>query len=189
MIQTWVALPEKDEESAPTFVNYKPSQMPEFTDTGVWWRLIAGEAFGEKSPVGTRSPLLYMHCELEKGANLALPAGYSERGVYVVHGTLSVDHVRYGPGHLVVFARGEMPVLRAESACTLMVLGGEPLGERHIWWNFVSSRKERIEQAKSDWLEGRIALPPGDDQEFIPLPPDRRKKEDHGQVPPPEALS
>jgi len=187
MMQTWVALPEKDEESSPSFTNYKSAQLPVFTDKGIWWRLIAGEAYGQKSAVATHSPLVYLHVELEKQTSFALPADYSERGIYVAKGSLEIMGVKYPSGNLVVFHPGEDPVITATEPSSLMVLGGEPLGPRHIWWNFVSSRKERIEQAKTDWKEGRIQLPPNDNKEFIPLPADNRPAKESG--PAPEALS
>lgn len=186
MIQTWVALPEKDEEASPSFDNYKPGQLPVFTDTGVWMRLIAGEAFGLKGQVKTHSSLFYLHVVLEKGARFGIPAGHAERGAYLVKGNLEVSGRSYTPGQMLVFKKGAEPVLLAKEATTLMLLGGEPLGERFIWWNFVSSRKERIEQAKADWKEGRILLPPTDNLEFVPLPED---KSSPAGSPPPQALS
>jgi len=188
MIQTWVALPEKDEESHPSFDNYKPAQLPIFTDKGVWMRLIAGNAFGLKNEVKTHSPLFYMHVVLEQGASFTLPTGHSERGIYVVKGTVELGGIRYKEGQMVVFRKEAEPKLLAQEAAVLMMLGGEPLGERFIWWNFVSSRRERIEQAKSDWKEGRIMLPPTDEHEFIPLPEDKSKPAGSAP-PPPEILS
>ncbi|EMR01192.1 Quercetin 2,3-dioxygenase [Cesiribacter andamanensis AMV16] len=160
MIQTWVALPEKDEEAAPSFANYQPELLPVFTDKGVWMRLIAGEAFGLKNGVSTHSPLFYLHVVLEAGARFGLPQGHSERGIYLAKGGIEVNGHRYGPGQLLVFSKGVDPVLSATEPTTLMLLGGEPLGERFIWWNFVSSRKERIEQAKADWKEGAYSAAP-----------------------------
>lgn len=186
MIQTWVALPEKDEEANPAFNNYKPDQLPVFTDTGVWMRLIAGNAYGLKSSVKTHSPLFYLHVTLEKDAPFGLPKEHTERGVYVVKGSVEVSGRAYTTGQLLVFGKGVDPILIAKEKSTVMLLGGEPLGERYIWWNFVSSRKERIEQAKADWKEGRIILPPTDNSEFIPLPEDKLKL---AGTPPPEALS
>ena len=188
MIQTWVALPEKDEESDPTFTNYSPDELPVFTDKGIWMRLIAGDAFGEKNSVKTHSPLFYVHVELHAGATVTLPAGYSERGLYVVKGTVSFEGRSYGVGDLLVFRRNAEPVLRASQDTTVMMLGGEPVGERFIWWNFVSSRKERIEQAKADWKEGRIILPPNDNHDFVPLPEDKSRPAGSGP-PQPEVLS
>jgi len=187
MIQTWVALPERDEEQSPTFENYKPEVLPVFTDRGIWMRLIAGDAFGLRNGVKTNSPLFYLHVVLQAGARLGLPEGYSERAVYVAKGSIGVAGSIYTPGQMIVFGKGNDPVLIAKEPSTVMLLGGEPLGERFIWWNFVSSRKERIEQAKSDWKEGRIILPPLDSHEFIPLPEDKTRPV--GSAPPPPALS
>jgi redox-sensitive bicupin YhaK (pirin superfamily) len=172
MIQTWVALPEKDEEAAPSFTNYAPAELPVFTDKGVWMRLMAGDAYGLKNDVKTHSPLFYLHVVLEQGARFGVPLGYSERGFYIVKGSVEVSGRAYQQGQMLVFNKGVDPVIVARQGTTLMMLGGEPLGERFIWWNFVSSRKERIEQAKEDWKQGRIILPPNDDHDFIPLPDD-----------------
>lgn len=186
MIQTWVALPEKDEESAPAFDNYKPEQLPVFTDKGVWMRLIAGNAFGLKNNVKTHSPLFYLHAVLDPGARFGLPKEHSERGFYIAKGSVEVSGNTYGAGQMLVFNKGVDPVIQAKELTTLMLLGGEPLGERFIWWNFVASRKERIEQAKADWKEGRIILPPSDNLEFVPLPEDHSRPASN---PPPQALS
>lgn len=188
MIQTWVALPEKDEESMPSFDNYKPEVLPVFTDKGVWMRLIAGSAYGLQSHVRTHSPLFYLHVVLQPGARFGLPKEHSERGFYIVKGSIEIGGQTFSAGQMLVFSKGVDPILLAKEESTLMMLGGEPLGQRFIWWNFVSSRKERIEQAKADWKEGRIILPPTDNQEFIPLPEDRSKPA--GTTPPaPEPLS
>jgi redox-sensitive bicupin YhaK (pirin superfamily) len=175
LIQTWVALPEKEEETDPAFENFKPEQLPVFTDTGIWMRVIAGNAYGLQNEVKTLSPLFYLHVVLEAGTRFALPQEHSERGVYIVRGTLETGGQLYREGQLLVFTKKSDPVLLAKEHCTLMLLGGEPLGDRFIWWNFVSSRKERIEQAKEDWKQGRIILPPNDNHEFIPLPDDKSK--------------
>src|SRR4051812_3660645 len=187
MIQTWVALPEKDEEEAPSFANYIPEQLPVFTEKGVWMRLIAGDAFGLRNEVKTNSPLFYLHVVLEKGAKFGLPKEHSERGFYIAKGSIELSGVIYNAGQMLVFNKGVDPLITANENTTLMLLGGEPLGERFIWWNFVSSRKERIEQAKEDWKQGRIILPPNDNQEFIPLPDDESKPA--GNSPRPEPLS
>lgn len=186
MIQTWVALPEKDEEAAPSFDNYQPEALPVFTEAGVWMRLIAGDAFGLRNGVKTRSPLFYVHTVLNEGARFGIPKEHSERAIYVAKGSVEISGRNYTPGQMLVFSKGVDPIILAKEKSTLMLLGGEPLGERYIWWNFVSSRKERIEQAKADWKEGRIVLPPGDSQEFIPLPEDRSRPAGN---PPPEPLS
>mgnify|MGYP006145436847 FL=1 len=170
LMQLWVALPEADEETDPAFTHYPAADLPVHDEAGVWMRLIAGEAYGMKSPVRTHSPLFYLHTEWQPGARLALPGGYSEQAAYVARGEVEYDGVTYVPGQLLVFGYDTDATLKAHTKATLMVFGGEPVGERHIFWNFVSSRKERIEQAKADWAAGRIALPPDDDQEWIPLP-------------------
>jgi redox-sensitive bicupin YhaK (pirin superfamily) len=186
MIQTWVALPEKEEEGDPSFTNYKAEQLPIFTETRVWMRLIAGNAYGLKSIVRTHSPLFYVHVVLDPGARFGLPKGHSERGAYIVRGSVKVNGITYTAGKLMVFTKGVDPLIIANEPATLMMLGGEHLGDRYIWWNFVSSRKERIEQAKEDWQQGRILLPPTDNEEFVPLPKDNSKP---AGGPPPGALS
>ena len=186
MIQTWVALPEKDEETNPTFDNYKPEQLPIYTDTGVWMRLVAGNAYGLRSTVKTHSPLFYMHAILNNGARFGLPHEHSERAIYVVKGSVEVDNQTYTTGQMLVFSKGADPMIFSKTGATLLLLGGEPLGERFIWWNFVSSRRERIEQAKADWQQGRIILPPDDNHEFVPLPEDKMKMKGD---PSPQALS
>ncbi len=185
MIQTWVALPEKNEEDAPSFKNYTADELPIFTDTGVWMRLIAGNAYGLESNVQTSSSLFYLHVVLNKDARFGLPQNHSERGVYIAKGELEVNGTRFNEGKLLMFTKNADPVIIAKTDSTLMLLGGEPLGDRYIWWNFVSSRRERIEQAKEDWKQGRIILPPNDNHEFIPLPADKSKP----AGPPPEVLS
>ncbi|WP_423148389.1 pirin family protein [Rubrolithibacter danxiaensis] len=186
MIQTWVALPEKDEEGAPSFNNYQPEQLPIFTDTGVWMRLIAGNAYGVTNDVKTHSPLFYIHVVLDTGAHFGLPKEHAERGIYIAKGSIEIAGRTYQEGQMLVFTKSADPVIIAKEPATIMLLGGEPLGERYIWWNFVSSRKERIDQAKSDWKEGKILLPPTDNKEFIPLPEDKSRP---SGSPPPEALS
>jgi redox-sensitive bicupin YhaK (pirin superfamily) len=186
MLQTWVALPENDEETNPTFKNYKPEALPVYTDKGVWMRLIAGNAYGLKSDVKTHSPLFYLHANIDKNTSFAIPKEHSERSIYITRGRVEVSGRVYGPGQMLVFSKGVDPLMRATENSTLMLLGGEPLGERFIWWNFVSSRAERIEQAKADWENGRFTLPPNDDKEFVPLPEEQSRPAGN---PPPEALS
>lgn len=186
MIQTWVALPEKDEESAPSFNNYRPDKLPVFTDKGIWMRLIAGNAYGLNSNVKTNSPLFYIHAVLNGNTKFSLPNEHSERAIYIAKGSLETGGNIYRDGQMLVFTHGVAPSIVAKEDTTIMLLGGEPLGERFIWWNFVSSRKERIEQAKEDWKQGRIVLPPNDNHEFIPLPQDKSKP---AGGPPPEVLS
>ncbi|HLT77415.1 MAG TPA: pirin family protein [Ferrovibrio sp.] len=171
-IQAWVALPEADEETDPAFFHHGSDELPVFEEDGVWGRLIAGEAFGHAARVRTHSPLFYLHWELTPGARVTLPTEYPERAVHVTAGAIEVGGQRYEQGQMLVFASGAPVDIRALEASTVMALGGEPVGPRFIEWNFVSSRKERIEQAKADWRAGRMKLPDLDNAEFIPLPPD-----------------
>jgi redox-sensitive bicupin YhaK (pirin superfamily) len=168
-------LPDRDEECAPAFDHYAAERLPVLEDSGVWARLIAGTAFGLTSAVKTHAPLFYLHVILRPGARIELPQGYAERAAYIAKGSVEVEGRTYSAGQMLVFSREEQTDLRASEAATIMLLGGEPLGERFIWWNFVSSRKERIEQAKADWKAGRIDLPPHDNKEYIPLPEERLK--------------
>lgn len=169
-IQAWVALPESNEEDDPAFDHYAAETLPMFTEAGVSGRIIAGTAYGLTSPAKTHTPLFYLHVELQPGARLELPTGYPERAVYVALGRIDIDGAQYLPGQMAVLSAGGAPCITALQASRIMLLGGEPVGPRHIWWNFVSSRKDRIEQAKADWSAGRIALPMQDNDEFIPLP-------------------
>jgi redox-sensitive bicupin YhaK (pirin superfamily) len=186
MIQTWVALPEEAEESDPNFMNYKKADLPVFSDKGVWMRLIAGSAFGLMNDVQIHSPLFYLHVELENQTSLGLPNKHQERAIYIVKGSVEFGGRKFNEGQMLVFKNKSEPTIKALEHSTLMFLGGEPLGERFIWWNFVSSRKDRIEQAKADWKEGRIILPPNDNKEFIPLPDDKLRLTEN---PSPEPLS
>jgi redox-sensitive bicupin YhaK (pirin superfamily) len=171
-IQSWVALPDEDEETDPSFTHYGPADLPTLEDGGVWMRMLAGEAFGVRSRVKAHSPLFYVHWRLKAGATVKLPAAYSERAAYVVSGLVEAAGGSYGAGQMLVFSRGAAAVLIATAPAIVMALGGEPLGERFIEWNFVSSSKARIEQAKADWRAGRMRLPDLDDEEFVPLPAD-----------------
>jgi redox-sensitive bicupin YhaK (pirin superfamily) len=171
-IQTWIALPLEDEETAPTFDHYGAGALPAHEEAGVGARLVAGAAFGQRSPVSTHSPLFYIHWTLAPGARAALPAEYSERAAYVAQGMVEVDGRELRDGQMAVFAPGETIEFRALTAAVVMLLGGEPVGPRFIEWNFVASSKERLEQAKADWRAGRMKLPEADDKEFIPLPGD-----------------
>ena len=171
-IQSWVALPEADEETDPAFDHYDAGELPEFNEDGVRCRLVAGQAYGLASRVKTHSPMFYLHCELDTGGRAQLPDGYAERAAYVVRGAVEVAGERHGPGQMLLFTAGKPALLTALEPSLVMLLGGEPLGERFIEWNFVSSSKERIEQAKADWRAGRMKLPDLDNGEFIPLPGD-----------------
>lgn len=168
-IQAWVALPTEDEETAPSFSHHAGADLPQWTEAGVHGQLIAGSAYGLTAGVRTHSPLFYAHLDLEPGAFAEVPSGYTERAVYVATGEIEVDGQRHGAGRMLVLGRGTSQI-RALERSTIMVLGGEPLGERFLYWNFVSSSKERLEQAAQDWRAGRMKLPDADHDEFIPLP-------------------
>lgn len=186
MIQTWVALPTKDEEAAPSFNNYTADELPIFTDKGVWMRLIAGDAYGLNNHVKTHSPLFYLHVMLNPGSHFGLPNEHAERAIYIAKGSVEIAGRTYSAGQMLVFNTGVDPLIVSKEHTTLMLLGGEHVGDRYIWWNFVSSSKERIEQAKEDWKQGRFELPPTDNDEFVPLPEDNSRP---AGGPPPQALS
>lgn len=169
-IQAWVALPEADEETAPAFSHHSIDDQPEFHQDGATARLIAGTIFGRTAKAKTHSPMFYLHWAVPAGATAELPADYPDRAVYVATGAIEVDGQVHAAGRMLVFRPGGAVALRAVEPSTVMALGGEPLGERFLEWNFVSSSRERIEQAKADWRAGRMKLPDHDDQEFIPLP-------------------
>jgi len=169
-IQAWVALPVEDEETDPEFTHYPADELPTFDEGGAFGRLIAGSLWGLPSPVRTHSPLFYLHWALEAGAQATLPAEYSERAIYVASGAIEIGNQRIGVGDMAVLSPGSSVDLAADGPTVLMALGGEPVGHRFIDWNFVSSSKARIEQAKADWRAGRMKLPINDDQEWIPLP-------------------
>jgi redox-sensitive bicupin YhaK (pirin superfamily) len=171
-IQAWVALPERDEEREPAFFHHGTEDLPTLEATGASCRLIVGEAFGARAKVETHSPMFYVHWQLARDARAELPADYSERAIYVAAGSVEADGQVLRAGDMAVFAPRESAALRALEPAIVMGLGGEPLGERFIEWNFVSSSKERIDQAKADWRAGRMKLPDADNQEFIPLPGD-----------------
>jgi redox-sensitive bicupin YhaK (pirin superfamily) len=171
-IQSWVALPDRDEEVAPTFAHHEGVDLPTHQDAGVWLRLLAGEAFGLRAAVKTCSPLFYVHTVLEPGARIELPADLGERAAYVVSGSVETDGQRIPEMHMVVFTPRAEAIVQATTRSVLMLLGGAAVGERFIEWNFVSSSLERIAQAKADWRAGRMKLPDLDHEEFIPLPPD-----------------
>jgi redox-sensitive bicupin YhaK (pirin superfamily) len=171
-IQSWVALPEGDEETAPVFAHHASHDLPIHEDRGLWLRLLAGEAFGLRAAVRIHSPLFYVHLRLPPAARITLPREYPERAAYLVSGAVSADGAPLAPGQMIVFERDAAALLEASVPSVLMLLGGEPVGERFIEWNFVSSSRQRIEQAKADWRAGRMKLPDGDNEEFIPLPPD-----------------
>lgn len=169
-IQAWVALPREAEEAAPGFAHHAAAALPTYEDGGLWARLVAGEGFGVRAPVQTHSPLFYVHWRLAAGARGQLPAEYPERAAYVAQGAVEVEGRTYEAGKMLVFKPGAPVTFKAITPAIVMLLGGEPVGPRFIEWNFVSSSRERIEQAKADWRAGRMKLPDADDKEFIPLP-------------------
>jgi redox-sensitive bicupin YhaK (pirin superfamily) len=171
-IQAWVALPTEHEETDPSFAHHPAAELPLFKQDGARARLIAGEAMGARAPVRTHSPLFYIHCELADGARAELPAHYPERAAYVAAGAVELNGERFTEGRMLVFQPGPPVRFSAIGPVVLMLLGGEPIGERFIEWNFVSSSKERIARAKADWRAGRMKLPDLDNGESIPLPPE-----------------
>jgi redox-sensitive bicupin YhaK (pirin superfamily) len=167
-----VALPNGEEETAPAFAHHEGDDLPVHRDGGVWLRLLAGEAFGLRAAVKTHSPLFYLHVELEAGARIALPREHVERAVFLVSGGAGADGRAIAATQMAVFSNDAEAVVQATESSVLMLLGGAPVGERFIEWNFVSSSRERIAQAKADWRAGRMKLPDPDNEEFVPLPPD-----------------
>jgi len=169
-LQTWLALPHKHEETDPAFEHFKADKMPRIEGDGVALTLVAGSGWGKRSPVGVFTETLYADIRIDADANLTLPPEHEERGVYVLGGRVEIDGEPFEPGTMLVLRPGNTVDIRATDAAHVMAVGGESAdGPRHIWWNFVSSSQERIEQAKADWKAGRFAPVPGDD-EFIPLP-------------------
>jgi len=179
-IQTWVGLPQKDEETAPHFQHFAARELPEREDKGVTLRMITGEAFGLASPVKTFSPIFYAEARFETGGSFTVAADHEERALFIVEGELQIGGGEqgvevHGAGAMLFLEPGEIVTLFADAPSRVMLFGGAPLdGARHMWWNFVSSSKERIEAAKADWRAGVFGKIPGDDAEFIPLPEDRR---------------
>jgi redox-sensitive bicupin YhaK (pirin superfamily) len=171
-IQAWVGLPVESEETDPAFSHHAGADLPQIEDDGVSIRLIAGTAFGARAGVKIHSPLFYAHIALSQHGQIELPGEYEERAAFVAQGNAEVDGRTFQTGQMLIFASGQPAVIKAENAARIMVLGGDPIGERHLEWNFVSSSRERIEQAKADWRAGRFKLPDRDNSEFIPLPPD-----------------
>ena len=173
-IQSWIGLPQADEEAPPSFQHFARADLPEREEKGVTLRLIAGEAFGLKSPVKTFSPIFYADARFEAGGALHYPAEHEERALLIIEGEVHIGDEEvevHGPGAMLALEPGEEVTLYTDAPARVMLLGGAPLdGPRHIWWNFVSSDKERIERAKQEWKDGKFGTIPGDDQEFIPLP-------------------
>ena len=187
-LQSWLALPQHDEELAPSFRHHPAEELPRASVGGAEVRLIAGTLLGLRSPVKTLSALFYADAALDEGAELELAPEHEERGAYVVDGAVSVDGQEFPRGRLLVFRPAVHVVLKALTPARVMLLGGQTLGPRHVWWNFVSSSRERIEQAKQDWKAGRFGGVPGD-PDFIPLPEERRADRDQEARPEPPPFS
>jgi redox-sensitive bicupin YhaK (pirin superfamily) len=169
-IQLWVALPKAHEESAPDFRHHPAAHFPSVELDGVRLRVLVGSAFGSTSPVRTLSPMIYVDAHVDRAATLRLPATDDERAAFVAAGSVGCAGEQFSSGRLVVLAPNAEIELVADSDARVLLLGGAPLdGDRHLWWNFVSSSRDRIEQAKRDWSEGRFAPVPGE-TEFIALP-------------------
>jgi redox-sensitive bicupin YhaK (pirin superfamily) len=169
-IQAWVALPESMEEIEPTFSHHDAKDLPTYEGEGLWARLIAGAAFGAVAKVKTYSPMFYVHWRLVAGAKAQLPAEYLERAAYIALGRVEIEGQVFSSGDMLVFSPKRPVLFIATEPSVLMLVGGEPLGERFLEWNFVSSSKARIDQAKADWQAGRMKLPDFDNREHIPLP-------------------
>jgi redox-sensitive bicupin YhaK (pirin superfamily) len=169
-LQSWIALPAGSEEIAPSFQHYAAESLPTVRDTGFTARIIAGSAFGVKSPVSMVSPWFYTEVTAQAGTSVPLDPDHEERAIYLVDGEVEIANERHEGPSLLIFRPGDRITVKAVRPTRMMFLGGDALeGPRHIWWNFVSSSKERIEQAKQDWKTGRFAAVP-QEHEFIPLP-------------------
>ncbi|TIT22895.1 MAG: pirin family protein [Mesorhizobium sp.] len=170
-LQTWLALPDGKEEVAPVFENTAALRLPEIDAEGISGRIVIGAFSGLRSPVGTASDTLYADLRLAPGASVKIPADAEERAIYTLEGEVSISGDHFPAERLLVFRPGDEIVVSSEGGAHFMLFGGASLGsKRYIWWNFVSSSKERIEQAKEEWKTGRFDIVPGDEQEFIPLP-------------------
>ncbi len=169
-IQSWLALPRSWEETAASFDHYGESRLPQFSENGVEGRVLLGDWFGLESPVSFPGDSMYVDLRMSENSAAQFPKGQEERAIFSAQGAIEIDGILYPQSELLVLAPGRDVRVVAPHGARVLLFGGEPLdGPRHLWWNFVSSSKERIEQAKIDWLGGRFAQVPGDD-EFIPLP-------------------
>lgn len=170
-VQTWVALPEKYEEIDPSFAHHKAGELPEIEAEGVWAKIILGDIFGKQSPVETLGDPVYADCHLQNNSILKIPAGIEERSIYILSGAVVANGQKFIAGTMVVFEAGKEAVFTAEGETHLMIIGGARLDKpRFMWWNFVATSQERIEQAKKDWRERAFPLIPDDAEEFVPLP-------------------
>ncbi|MCV3274274.1 pirin family protein [Roseobacter sinensis] len=170
-LQTWMALPEEQEEADPAFVHHGEEDLPIVEADGARVRVIAGQAFGATSSLRASSETLYADIDLDVGAALPIDAETEERALYTLTGTIEIAGDRFEPGQLLILRPGDALTVRAISNARMMLFGGAPMGgPRYIWWNFVSSRPDRIEMAKDEWRRGRFDTVPGDEEDFIPLP-------------------
>lgn len=176
-IQTWVALPNEHEETGPSFRHHPATDLPVWEESGVSITVIAGEAYGRTSPVQTFSRMIYLDVQLSPETQFTLPSNYKEQAVYSVTEGLSINGVLLEQHRLAVLASGASVDISSDREARCIVVGGEPVGERYKWWNFVSSRLDRIEQAKRDWQQGRFGRVP-QETEFIPLPEEPNQKEE-----------
>ena len=174
-IQAWVALPAEYEEIDPSFSHHASDDLPQWSDGGVRGLLIAGSAYGLTANAATHSPQFYVHLEMQSGATAELPVGHDERAVYIATGAVELGGTLFRAGQMLILGQAASR-LRAVEHSSVMLLGGEPIGERFIYWNFVSSSKERLAEAAADWKAGRMKLPDHDDAEFIRLPDDPASK-------------
>ncbi len=170
-LQCWVALPAAKEDMLPCFAHHATEEFPVVRDKDKTVRVVVGSLYGARSPVSTTSETIFADVVLKRSASLPLDADHEERAIYVVDGEIDIAGDRFGPARLLVLRPGDKVTLTALTDVHIVIVGGAPMdGPRHIWWNFVSSRKERIEQAKADWQAGHFGKVPGDEIEFIPLP-------------------
>ena len=168
-LQLWLALPGEDEDCDPAFYHYDATEIPSLSQKGCQLKLLIGEAYGLCSPVITNCPTLYFECQIEAGADLALPGNVAELGIFMISGQVKVGDDTINQHQLAILDSSQLESISASEQSHFVVIGGEPQGKRHIYWNFVSTSRDKIEQAKSDWRQGRFAPVPGE-TEFIPLP-------------------
>jgi redox-sensitive bicupin YhaK (pirin superfamily) len=167
----WVALPEAKEEMEAGFAHHETAEFPVVKDNGKTIRIVVGSLYGARSPVPTVHETIFGDVQLKAGAAVPLDAGHEERAIYIIDGVVDISGDKFEAGRLLVFKPGDRVTITASTDTHFVILGGAPMdGPRHIWWNFVSSRKDRIEQAKAEWKAGHFGKVPGDEIEFIPLP-------------------
>ena len=174
-IQTWVGLPTADEETGPHFQHFKAAQLPEMERQDVKLRLMVGNAFGLSAPVRVFSPIFYADARFDTGGAFTFQDEHEERAIFITEGQIQINAETHNAGKMLVLDKDEVISMFAEAPARAILFGGAPLdGPRHIWWNFVSSSRDRIERAKQEWKDGKFGLIPGDDQEFIPLPEEKK---------------